>query len=72
MLNDLFQASKAEINFAEGWLSSGESSLYFSGWASARFHGYPFLQRPIKALVIASDMKRRGLYRGFDLRTLDE
>ena len=71
MLNDLLCVAPSATHFAEGWLSAGHSGFFWSGWNGARYHGYPVWQRPIKALVIASDMRSRGLFRGFDTHSLD-
>ena len=70
-LNDLLCVAPSAIHFAEGWLSGNHGGFYRSGWNGARFEGYPMWQRPIKALLIARDMRRRGLFKGFDLKSLD-
>lgn len=72
MLNDLLCVSPSATHFAEGWLSGGYGGLFMAGWNGARYHGYPKWQRPIKALIIAKDMKSRGLFRGFDIHSLDK
>jgi len=69
--NDLLCVAPAATQFAEGWLSAGHSGLFWSGWHGARYQGYPFWQRPIKAVVIAKDMQSRGLFRGFNIHSLD-
>jgi hypothetical protein len=58
------------LNFAEGWLAAGHGSRLSAGWVGARYENFPFFQRPLVALLIAQNLKRRGLKRGFDLRTL--
>jgi hypothetical protein len=68
---NLLHVAPSAINFAEGWLSGGYGGLYRSGWNGARYHGYPMWQRPIKALLIAQDMRKRKLVKGFDLKSLD-
>jgi hypothetical protein len=66
----LFDVAPSAVHYAEGWLSSGYGGLFMAGWNGARYEGYAIWLRPLKAILIARDMKSRGLYRGFDLRSL--
>ena len=70
-LNSLLHVEPSAIQFAEGWLSAGHSGFFWSGWNGARYAGYSIWIRPIKAIIIARDMKSRGLFRGFDIHSLN-
>ena len=69
-MRTVFDVSPSAVHYAEGWLSGGYGGLFMAGWNGARYAGYAIWLRPLKAILIARNMKSRGLYRGFDLRSL--
>jgi hypothetical protein len=69
MHSDPFQTA---THYAEGFLSAAHDggSRFAAGWAGARYVGYPLIVRPVVAVIIACDLRRRGLVAGFDLHSL--